>query len=423
METRETRLSTRVFFDQIQERELPVFETRSFYPSDSILATPYSSNLRFSHAKVWNLLKEMFRAHVAKLKDKDSSSVQHRVARNTTSWADKVNKKRELVAKIIRRQSKNNFASIRRITGCTYSLIKGVYNDLLFNDTHRSFNYSKQKTAEEMSQFEESLSSLQGSFKTISDLRRENPTCSRKWIGKQLRKAGYKWRMLPRQRKHPKKERPNAKEVVAIISHLVQAMKTQDTEIIYIDEVHFPLFQTADHRWTLALQAEDQVYNRRPVAEEKLSVVAACTLNKFIAVQVFRRDVTCNDFLFLLQAVLEKCDPKSKVTVLADRATWHTSQKVMATEAGKFIHLNVPGLFRVNAIENCFSFVRAEFRKRPLVHSLEEEAALLINIFFDSKNKERFKGIHKNHLRQMILLMKENSPALKNVEDEILKEL
>ena len=208
-----------------------------------------------------------------------------------------------------------------------------------------------------------------------------------------------------------------------MISHLVQALNSPRTTVIYIDEVHFPLYQTAERRWTLDLQGEDLFYNRRPVEETKLSVVAACDLTGFIAIQVFQKEVTSYDFLCLLQSMLERFKSDERVTVLADNATWHTSPKVMQSKAGSYLHFNVPGLFRVNAIENAFSWVRAEFRKRPLVHSLAEETRLLLEIFFSRENAKRFIGIHKNHLRQMLLLMKDNSPMLNFDDESVLGEL
>ena len=58
-----------------------------------------------------------------------------------------------------------------------------------------------------------------------------------------------------------------------------------------------------------------------------------------------------------------------------------------------------------------------------LVDSLEEEAKLLVNIFFHPENARRFVGIHKNHFRQLILLMKHHCPRLRNIHDDIMDEL
>ena len=96
---------------------------------------------------------------------------------------------------------------------------------------------------------------------------------------------------------------------------------------------------------------------------------------------------------------------KSKVTILADNATWHTAKSISSTKAFSFLYFNAPRLFQSNAIENCFSFVRADFRRRPLVKTLEDEARLLVKIFFDSENIKRFKGIARNHLRSLSNLL------------------
>ena len=50
------------------------------------------------------------------------------------------------------------------------------------------------------------------------------------------------------------------------------------------------------------------------------------------------------------------------------------------------------------------SFVRNNFRKRPVVvERLEEEAREeVVKIFFEEENERRFRGILRNHLRQLI---------------------
>ena len=58
-------------------------------------------------------------------------------------------------------------------------------------------------------------------------------------------------------------------------------------------------------------------------------------------------------------------------------------------------------MFQLNMIENAFSQVRHAFRCRPVVDSIEDEAKLLLDMFFDEKNDVRFKGYYRNHLRNL----------------------
>ena len=423
VEVREARASTPVYFGPLGEHDTITFEPRRFSVSTPIKAKKFVSKAKFGQVLLWTTLKGLYRQHC---KDCKRYGLDRESEENNTppiTWEEKINKKRELIAAILRRQSQLNLSEAARFSGCSFSTVKKVHRDLLYQDTPSQYHYPNLKSQEVLTQLEDSVTKLQGTFQTIADLKRANPRCSRKYIGRRLHKTGFRWRMMAKNMKKPPKERRNSEEIIAVISHLVQALNSPNTTVIYIDEVHFPLFQTAERRWTLGLQEDGLFYNRRDVPDVKLSVVAACDLTGFVAIQVFKNDVNSNDFLCLLQSMLERFSDRDRVTVLADNATWHTSASVKQTEASKYLHFNVPGLFRINAIENSFSFVRSEFRKRPLVKSLEEEARLLVDIFFSRENARRFVGIHKNHLRQMLLLMKENSKAVNCDNDSVLEEL
>ena len=423
MEVRETRESSAVFFGQRRADEPIIFQTRKFELSKTITATPFKGLARLGHRRMYDVLKGLYREHCKQVKRFRLEEEEPKPEKQRLSRAQKINERRNLIATIIARQPFIKIKQICRISGCCYSMVKRILLEREFSGTIPQFVYPNLKRPEELRRFEESVYHLQGSFKTLADLKRENPTCSRKWIAKRLHEAGFRWRMLVKQPKKEIKERPDAKLVVKVICHLTQALSSPKAVVIYVDEAHFPLFQTSERRWTLGLHQADMIYNRRVFPEAKLSVVAACDLQGFVAIQIFKRDVTGMDFLHLMQAVMERYTSQDQVTVLADQATWHTTPRVLNTKAGSFIHLNVPGLFRVNAIENSFSFVRSEFRKRPLVNSFEEEAALLVNIFFHRENARRFEGIHKNHLRQLLILLRENSTAFEDDNDSILDEL
>ncbi len=60
----------------------------------------------------------------------------------------------------------------------------------------------------------------------------------------------------------------------------------------------------------------------------------------------------------------------------------------------------------LNLIETAFSFNRAEFRKRLMLETLEDEARYAFEIFFQPENQRRFEGIYRNHLRQLTKFFK-----------------
>ena len=127
-----------------------------------------------------------------------------------------------------------------------------------------------------------------------------------------------------------------------------------------------------------------------------------------MAVQIYKREVRGEDFLYFLQEAMRLVPTSNKVSVLADNATWHKAAIVMQTAASKAMEFNAPGLFQANLIENAFSFIRAEFRKRQTVDTYEEEARQLLRIFFDERNERRFKGVARNHLRSLTSLLHRN---------------
>ena len=300
-----------------------------------------------------------------------------------------------------------------RFTGFSYSLIKRVADDLAFNGQVSKFVYPNLKTPQQLEQLDNSIKQLEGSYSTIADLKRANPTCSRKFIARKLRSTGHRYQMLPKNELRPKRPPYTHKEVLYTVRHLAQCLVNNNVDLYYVDEVHFPITQTATHHWTRAdSNGHNLYYNRRITQLEKLSVIALCSTTQFVAIQIFKREITGDDFLFFMQEALLHLPTKAKVSVLADNATWHRSETVTKTRVAKALEFNAPALFQANLIENCFSFVRSMFRKRPVVETYEEEARLLLQIFFDPRNQHRFEGCLRNHLRSLESLLFENYAAI-----------
>ena len=410
-----TKKATDVHFGRLKEGERPVFKTIRFSLSNEIKAKVFKSKKDSDPNLLWNILKDLYKDECkqAKVAKKVPKPQQPK------TWEQQVNEKRQLIASCLQRQTSLNFTEVSRFTGCDYSTVKRVYHDLMFSGQVSEFSYPHSKPPEVLQQFHESVSHLQGSFQTIADLKRLNPTCSRKWIRRGIRQVGFRYRKMRRELKTEGPPKPPPNKVFEVIDHLTQAIVSNSTEVCFADEMHYPLFQTADKRWTTLDQLDGMVYNRRENAQVKLSVVAICNLHGFVAVQVFIADLNSADFLYPIQRLLEQYNTGQKVTVLVDNATYHKSKEILESKPGKFLFYNVPGLFRLNMIENAFSFIRSEYRKRPLVATIEEEAANLINIFFHPDNAKRFEGIRRNHIRQLMLMLQENSPQLAKIKPQL----
>ncbi len=188
--------------------------------------------------------------------------------------------------------------------------------------------------------------------------------------------------MLPKERKTPKYPPPDHSRVAAVISHLAQGLADPNAEVLYVDEFKLPLFQTPTHSWMKPDNRDSLVYNRRAVINHTLTLVAACNRQRFVAVRVYNQELTAQGFVYFLNQVLATYPQDRKVTILTDNPKWHTANLVKQSTANRYLHFNVERMYMLNLIESGFSFTRAEFRKRPMLETLEDEARYGMGIFF-----------------------------------------
>ena len=414
---RATRPCTRVFFEDFEADEEITFEVRHFQVIKEFESKPFKSNkevgvdqteaMLLSKQKELKELKEL-------LKGEDAKEPR----RTKPTWKQKVDRQRALVAEYLTAQPTANLADVQRFTGCCYSLAKRVQKEVSFSGEPPPYRPPNLKNPHLVAELQDSIARVQGTFTTVTDLKRKHPSFSRKWIARLLHTTGHRYHKMPKKRRVAKKERYRKREVLETVTHLAQALaNSHDVETYYIDEVHFMFEQTTERCWTKPGTNLDPVYhNKRPSNDIKVSAIAICDLRRFLAVQFFTQEIVANDFLYFLQQVLQHVSTKSKITVLADNASWHTAASISSTAALKFVHFNAPGLFQSNAIENCFSFVKADFRKRPLMHDVYEETRHLVKVFFDDQNYNRFAGVARNHLRSLLDLLSYNYMALATKE-------
>ena len=420
---RTTRECTPVYFKDIEDQEMIHYSKKTYQVTENFKCKLFTSKKRMKVDEVDELLQER-QKELKKMKDVSMESNSSTLRKEKMSWEMKINQKRRLIASYLQQQPYLNLSDACRFTKCSFHMVKKVYEDLIFIGSPSEYHYPNQKQPEVVTDLVNSISKVNQTYETVGDLKRRHPSFSRKWIGRLLRKTGLRWKMLERKLKIPKKDDTNSQQVVSVVRHLAQSLINPKVETFYIDEMHLPLVQTSNRHWTLGDNDQQQmIYNRRPVEDTKLTVIAMCSLTSFVAIQVFQKEITADDFLYFLQEALKNMPDKSKVTILADNATWHTAKSIAITKASSFLYFNAPRLFQANAIENCFSFIRAAFRRRPLVNSLEDEARLLVKIFFDSANLKRFKGIARNHLRSLRHLLDHYSKAIKEVKQEDQEEI
>src|ERR1044071_6086350 len=100
------------------------------------------------------------------------------------------------------------------------------------------------------------------------------------------------------------------------------------------------------------------VYNRRPVDDSSLTAIAMCSFTGFVAVQLYKTEITGTDFLHFLNEAMSQLPANRHYTIVADNATWHHSKTVTSAKVGSFLAFNEPLLYQLNVIENAFSAVR-----------------------------------------------------------------
>lgn len=408
---RKTKDCTRVFFGMPDLDEVVQFEQREYKAIKDFGHKPFRTTDRVTDDQAEEMLKEKMR-ELAQLKELARRVQPQQPERAKSSWKDKVDHKRLMVKLFLENSPNAPTTEICKFVGCSAELVKRVKASMDFSGQVELWTAPNAKDREEVDQLNKSISSLEGTYSTVTELKRLHPGFSRKWILRRLHETGFRYHMMAKKRRSEKTPRYSSKQVTSVVRHLAQCMMNPKVHCYYIDEVHFPLNQTALKHWTKGQEDNQLVYNRRPVKEQKISAIALCDLGGFRAVQFFQKDVTGEDFLFFLQEFLQSLDQSHKVTILADNAAWHKAKNVEGTRASHYLHFNAPGLFQSNPIENCFSFVRAGFRKRRYVETKEEEVRLLLEVFFDPENPKKMAGIARNHVRVLRHLLQYHVMAL-----------
>ena len=435
MSASHTKECTECLFDTPAPETVLDFMTRRIPQVHAFKQRVFKSDDRHNEEKVMEAIAQMKKEAVKKCpvlslsrqmymdEEKNEGSLSsHMTSSNMQStsrftwdqltWREKINRKRELVKACLLKQAIPNLTAAARFSGVHLSTAKKVFSEIKLFGEVASYDYNNVKLPEEKTALDRDVTSIEEGFMTVADLKRRHPSFSRKAILKHLHHHGFRYKLLPKNTLNPEKKIVNSTRVCRLISHITQAMADPNTSVLYIDEMKFPLFQTSSHRWQHPQTSLDDavIYNRRAAHDLSLTAIALCSQEKFEAVQLFQREISGNDFMYFLNTAIAQLPAGRHYTIIADNATWHTSEAVMKCKASKFLYFNEPRMFQLNLIENAFSFVRHAFRKRPIVERMEEEATSIMKIFFDPVNKRRFKGLVRNHLRQLEKFLTKHRP-------------
>ena len=355
---------------------------------------------------------DLAKQKLAKRKPKKQSAFpeENQIERKA-SYRETMNRKRARILEYFDSSDKVNLTKIARACGACYETVKKLYLHYSEVGEPPQYQYPNLHTKEQQDQLDRSIEGIEAGFATVTDLKRLNPAYSRKKILARLHSTGLRWRKVPRFLKKPPRNKTDSKNVCSIVRLLAAAFYHDDVEVLYVDEMKLPLNQTAGSHWTMRDEPDRTLYGARPI-QSTLTAIALCSRTAFVSVVLLQTEVRTMDFVDFLQTSIGRLPNNKQYIILADNATWHKGHQMKKTGVLRFLRFNEPRQFRLNLIENAFSYVRSAYRKRPQQDTIEDEARTILQIFFDPVCSSKFEGFYRNHVRQLILMHEKHAALI-----------
>ena len=412
MKEPETRTGTKVYYGVVSEMEEVILEKFTFELRKEFAQKPFRMHHDWTNEEVSQYLEtEIDRLKREKLEKRQP---QRQMVDNSGEeqimkyeFRDRINIKRERIQEYLDLQEKPNIKKVAEATGSSYSIVKRIYNEMRFLGTFKRFEYNNIHTERESEGLDNTIEGIETRFTTVTDIKRMNPTYSRKTILKRLHKRGMLWKRVPKVKRKDRQKQPNSSYICTVIRSLCAAFPHDDVVVLYTDEMKLPLYQSSTHHWAIKGQEDNMRYSRRPITS-LVTAMVLCSVERFISVQLMYDQVSTVDFAYFLEKSIEQLPTNKRYFVLLDNATWHKGEFIKRSKVVDFLIFNEPHQFRLNLIENAFSYVRSAFRRRPQQQTMEEELRTIVNIFFDPLLERKFKGFHRNHIRQLKIMLEKH---------------
>jgi hypothetical protein len=314
------------------------------------------------------------------------------------SWEQQVNNKRSKILEIIQNSKLSTISAIAKAACCHASTVKSVFDQLQLLKGIQTYRYQPGHDQKTHNALRECIEDPANIYAAASDIKRTVPQCSKKFIRAALRATGRRYLKSRRERKVPNKREYSAQQMKQVLWTSVQAFARNDETLWFLDEVEFPLNLSSDYCWSKPEQTP--VYNRRPM-QQSLYVIAVCSQERFIAIQVYSHSINQEALHHFLVQVLGRTKENKRIAILLDNAGWHKARSITTSSMGNLLLFNVSYMFELNLIENCFSAAKAEWRRRPVAVSYEAEVKEVVRIFTEAK-ENRFAGYRRQYLRNLI---------------------
>ena len=139
-----TRECTDVYYSLPLDPNVITFSSKVVRNVKKFDAKPFRS-LRDQYPSLISVLLTNLYNDLRKKHGKEPRMLEIEPVRQPTSWADKVNHNRQRITDFFNRQPNQTIAAAMKHTGCSYQMVKKVYEDLRFQGRPDTFTYNNLK--------------------------------------------------------------------------------------------------------------------------------------------------------------------------------------------------------------------------------------------------------------------------------------
>ena len=211
-----TRKCTQCYHSKPDPEHSPEFAKRKVHAVASFDQRVFTSQDRFTYEHIRDSLLQLKQmSEEAKTIGAISCDVVSNKERLT--WKDTVNRKRQFVKRKVQRQDMTSVAQISKFCKSSKELVKRVMSEVSRQGDVSCFEYNNLKSQEQVQDLDKTIDQIEEGFMTVTCIKRRQTVFSRKSILKALHQRGYRYRLLPKERKVPKKETANSTRICRII--------------------------------------------------------------------------------------------------------------------------------------------------------------------------------------------------------------
>ena len=317
------------------------------------------------------------------------------------SRVDAVNFKRQTIGRVIANTKLSKIKHIAKAANCHQSTVRSYIEHLMLRRVIPVYNYRPSYDEHTQATLQSVIEDPANVFASAGDVKRIVPQCSKRYIANTMKQRGLRYLKTARSRLNPEPRLYKASDMQQLISTCTQALLQNDETLFFLDEVSFPLNNSSEYAWC----RPDSIpqYNRRP-DDRTLHAIAVCSHMGFKAVQVYTDSINKEAILYFMKQFLQSIELGKRIVVLMDNAGWHHANLVSGSGLAEVILYNIPKMYELNLIENAFAAIKSGFRRRPVAKGVEQEVALIVELFRESKQLERFCGYRRQYLRNLSAL-------------------